>query len=228
MRFAWRGAPPLFQGLSLSAPAGEITALVGKSGCGKSTVLRLVAGLLRASGGSVTAPPGERAFVFQSPTLLPWRTVAENVALPLELRGAPDGATRVEDALARVGLSQAAGLLPRQLSGGMRMRASLARALVTQPALMLMDEPFSALDPLTRKGLQQEFLRLWRERRFTVLMVSHDIDEAVLLADQIVVLGGSPAEVKLKLMVDLERPRGPELLHDPRLGRLAAQVEEAL
>ena len=226
--FGWPGAPPLFERLSLSARPGEITALVGSSGCGKSTVLRLVAGLLRASGGSISAPPGERAFVFQSPTLLPWRTVEQNVRLPLELRGDADAAPRVAEALARVGLGDAANLLPRQLSGGMRMRVSLARALVTRPALMLMDEPFSALDPITRKRLQQEFLQLWSEQRFTVLLVSHDIDEAVLLADQIIVLGGKPAGVKLTLRVDLPRPRPAELLHDPRLGQIAATIEGAL
>lgn len=228
VRFGWSGAPPLLDGLDLSARAGEITALVGASGCGKSTVLRLVAGLLRPERGQIQAPDGERAFVFQSPTLLPWRTVEENVRLPLELRHAPDAGPRVAEALARVGLSEAARQLPRQLSGGMRMRVSLARALVTQPALMLMDEPFSALDPITRKRLQQEFLQLWERLRFTVLLVSHDIDEAVLLADRIFVLGGRPARVKLQVEVDLPRPRPPELLHDPRLGALAARVEAAL
>ncbi len=230
VRFGWPGAPPLLDGLTLTAEAGSITALVGASGCGKSTVLRLIAGLLSPSAGTVSAPPGERAFVFQSPTLLPWRTVAENVALPLELQRAPASeiGSRVAEALARVGLGEAAALLPRQLSGGMRMRASLARAMVTRPALLLLDEPWSALDPITRRRLQQEFLTLWAELRFTVLLVTHDIDEAVLLADRVLVLGGRPARVQRALDVPLPRPRPPELLHDPALGRVAADVEAAL
>jgi len=228
--FGWPGAPPLLEGLSMQAPGGAITAIVGESGTGKSTVLRLVAGLLQPSAGSVIAPPGERAFVFQTPTLLPWRTVAENVVLPLELQRVPaeEARRRVDEALTRVGLRESSGLLPRQLSGGMRMRASLARAMVTRPALLLMDEPFSALDPLTRKRVQQEFLSLWSERRFTVLMVTHDADEAALLADRVVVLGGRPARVRATLEIPLPRPRSAELLHDPALGRLAATIEAAL
>lgn len=230
VHFAWPGAAPLFVDLSLEVPLGGITALVGSSGCGKSTLLRLIAGLLAPTAGRVRAPGSDRAFVFQSPTLLPWRSVARNVGLPLEIGGRPprEREARVAEALASVGLGAAADLLPRQLSGGMRMRASLARALVTRPTLLLMDEPFSALDPITRKRIQQEFLCLWERRRFTVLLVSHDIDEAVLLADRVLVLQGSPARISADLRVDLGRPRAPELLHDPALGRLAAEAEAAL
>lgn len=229
VRFAWPGAPPLFDELSLVLAPGTITALVGASGCGKSTVLRLIAGLLPPTAGRIEAPRGERAFVFQSPTLLPWRSAAENVRLPLELgSAASDTAARVAEALARVGLEGSADLLPRQLSGGMRMRVSLARALVTRPALLLMDEPFSALDPITRRRLQQDFLALWAELRITVVLVTHDIDEAVLLADRVVVLRGAPARISADIAIDLPRPRGVGLLHDPALGRLAAQAEAAL
>lgn len=230
VRFAWGSAPPLLDGLSFEAEAGGITALVGASGCGKSTVLRLVAGMLRPSAGSVAAPGRERAFVFQTPTLLPWRSVAENVALPLELgRVAPEERRRrVDEALGTVGLSEAAELLPRQLSGGMKMRASLARAMVTRPDLLLMDEPWSALDPLTRRRLQQEFLAMWTAARFTVLLVTHDLDEAVLMADRVIVLGGRPASVRANVPIPLPRPRSVALLHDPALGRLSATLEAAL
>lgn len=230
VRFAWPGAPPLLDGLCFEAEAGAITALVGASGSGKSTVLRLVAGLLAPAAGRVEAPEGERAFVFQSPTLLAWRSVAENVRLPLELQGTPraEAEARVADALARVGLTEAASLLPRQLSGGMRMRASLARALVTRPTLLLLDEPFSALDPITRKRIWQEFLDLWARDRFTALLVTHDADEAVLLADRVIALGGRPTGVRAVIEVPLPRPRSAALLHEPALGRLSAAVEEAL
>lgn len=230
VRFAWPGARPLFEDLSFEAAAGGITALVGASGCGKSTVLRLAAGLLQPDAGTVRTPAGERAFVFQSPTLLPWRTVAANVGLPLELKGerGPEAAARVRDALSRVGLADSAELLPRQLSGGMRMRASIARALVTSPSLLLMDEPFSALDPITRKRMQQEFLALWQAARFTVLLVSHDIDEAVLMADRVLVFKADPGRIVADIVVDLPRPRPPALLHDPALGQIAARAEAAL
>lgn len=227
LRFAWPGEPPLFDGLDLCLEPGRITALVGASGCGKSTVLRLAAGLLRPQGGEIQTPPGGRGFVFQSPTLLPWRTVEANVGLPLELAGRSDPAA-VAAALALVGLSEVARALPRQLSGGMQMRASLARALLTRPALLLLDEPFAALDPITRRRLREEFLRLWAELRFTALLVSHDIDEALLLAHRVVVLAGRPARPALDQPVGLPWPRAEAMRFEPALGALAAAVEAAL
>lgn len=233
VRFGWPGEPPLFDELSLSVEPGAIVALVGASGCGKSTLLRLAAGLLTPILGRVEAPDGERAFVFQRPTLLPWRTVAANVRLPLEL-GEAEGDTdaAVASALAKVGLSGDADKLPRALSGGMQMRASLARALVTRPSLMLLDEPFGALDALTRRSLHAVFLDLWRQERFTALLVTHDIDEAVLLADRVLVMrsatDGAPALIGGDQPVRLPRPRSRELLHDPALGALSRSLEAML
>jgi NitT/TauT family transport system ATP-binding protein len=228
--FAFPGqAAPLVAGLSLEVRSGEVVALVGPSGCGKSTLLRLAAGLLAPTAGrvEVAAPAGRRAFVFQAPTLLPWRTVAENARLPLELAGgAGAGADdRVQAALASVGLAEAGGLLPRQLSGGMRMRASLARALVAEPELLLLDEPFSALDAITRRQTWAVFQRAWAGPRTTTLLVTHDIDEAVLLADRVVVLGGRPLGVVATADVPVPRPRAAAMRHDPLLGQIVAQVE---
>lgn len=235
VRFGWRGEAPLFDELSLRVPAGEIVAVVGASGCGKSTLLRLAAGLLTPDAGRVTAPAGERAFVFQRPTLLPWRTLADNVRLPLELAGgadARDADDAVREALGKVGLADDADKLPRALSGGMKMRASLARALVTRPTLMLLDEPFGALDALSRRALHAVFLALWRREGFTALLVTHDIDEAVLLSDRVLVMSsrgeGVPATLSGDVTVTLPRPRTRALLHDPALGAIARGLEEML
>lgn len=231
LRFSFPGAAaPLVDGLDLTAGAGQITALVGPSGCGKSTLLRLAAGLLQPSGGTIAGRGGEAAgdtaFVFQSPTLLPWRDVAANVGLPLELAGvgAAERAERVAAALEEVGLSEAALRLPHELSGGMRMRASLARAFLLRPRLLLLDEAFSALDALTRHEAWVRFLSRWRRDRPTVLLVTHDVDEAVLLADRVVALGDRPLRVRGSLEVGLERPRSPEQRHDPELARQARRL----
>jgi ABC-type nitrate/sulfonate/bicarbonate transport system ATPase subunit len=232
--FAWPAAPaPLLRGFGLRCCAGGLTALVGPSGCGKSTLLRLAAGLLCPQRGRIT--PGQAggeglAMVFQQANLLPWRTVAENVGLPLELRGVAPAQRRsmVARALERVELAEVAEALPAALSGGMRMRVALARAWVQPPRLLLMDEPFAALDALTRRRMHQQFQALWEPSRPTVLLVTHDVDEAVLLADRVVVLGGRPLEVVAEVPVDLPRPRAPSLRHDPALGALVRQVEARL
>ena len=226
--FRWGGdGPPLLEGFSLSCAAGAVTAIVGASGSGKSTLLRLMAGLATPTAGAVHtgAPgPGALAYVFQAPTLLPWRTLRENVAVPVALVGGD--ASAVDAALERVGLADAAARLPRALSGGMQMRASLARALVTRPRVLLLDEPFSALDAITRRRLHGVFSEAWRGA--TVVLVTHDIDEAVLLADRVVVLGGRPLRVRADLPVPLSRPRGAALRHDPAVAALIQQVEGAL
>ena len=228
--FAFPGGDLLVDGLDLALEPGTITAIVGASGCGKSTLLRLAAGLLAPSAGAVRRPEGPRAFVFQAPTLLAWRSLEANVGLPLELAGvaAAERRARVGEVLAEVGLSEAAAQLPRALSGGMKMRASLARALVTRPSLLLMDEPFSALDALSRRAAWALFLERWSATRCTTLLVTHDTDEAVLLAHRVVAVGGKPLRVQADLAVELPWPRGPELRHDPRLAVQSAQVEAAL
>lgn len=233
VKFQWPGASaPLLDAFSLHLQDGTATALVGASGCGKSTLLRLAASLLQPTSGAVRtegAQPARRAFAFQAPNLLPWRTLAQNVGLPLELSGAPPNASeRVHEALAQVGLSDAHALYPHQLSGGMQMRASLARCLVTRPDVLLLDEPFGALDALTRKDAWMVFQDAWTTAGATVLLVTHDIDEAVLLCDRVVVLGGRPLEVRADISVPFARPRPPSLRHDPAFGALVASLESAL
>jgi sulfonate transport system ATP-binding protein len=198
--------------VELDVAEGEVVALIGRSGCGKSTLLRLVAGLesptggsIRIAGHSVTGPDRSAGLVFQEPRLMPWLTVERNVGFGLEpgLRNGSD----VSEAIARVGLTEFAAALPKELSGGMAQRVAIARALVTKPPVLLLDEPFSALDAFTRIDLQQHLRDVWDWYRPTMLLVTHDIDEALVLADRVAVLGGSPGTVHYELTVDLRRPR---------------------
>ena len=224
-------------GCSLAVPAGSFTVIIGPNGCGKSTLLRAVAGLLAPTSGEVRVggePPragdGRVSLAFQQPRLVPWRSTLENVALPLEIAGVPrpERVVRATDALERVGLAGAATLRPRELSGGMAQRAALARALIGEPGVLLLDEPFSALDALTRETFDRELQRLWQERRRTVLLVTHSVSEAVTLADRVVVMTPRPGRVARVVDVDLPRPRPIELGADPRAAALAAAVREAL
>ncbi len=225
--------------VSLTVGAGEFVSLIGPSGCGKSTLLRLAAGLLAPARGAVAVlgqPPAiarrarRLSMVFQDPALLPWRTAQANVELPLELAGRPVAERRraAAAALNLVGLAGFEGARPAQLSGGMRQRVAIARALTLQPALLLMDEPFAAVDELTRERLNLELLRIWRQTGAAVLFVTHSIEEAVFLSDRVVVLTARPGTVASVLRVDLPRPRTPELRRSEAAFRLATQVRLAL
>lgn len=227
--FAFADGPPLFSALDLTVVEGSITALVGRSGCGKSTLLRLAAGLLGPTGGTVRSA-GPQAFVFQDPTLLPWRSLLENVALPLQLEGRDpvERRARAQAALAGVGLADVGGRLPHQVSGGQRMRASLARALVNEPRLLLLDEAFSALDAITRRQVQGVFQAVHARLGFTALMVTHDVEEAVWLSDRVVVLGGQPAQIRASAPVDLPRLRARSMRHRPEVVAVAERLEAAL
>jgi NitT/TauT family transport system ATP-binding protein len=190
--------------LSFALREGAFTSLLGPSGCGKSTALRLVAGLTQPSSGVVSgSPAGSLSFVFQEPTLMPWRTVWGNVALPLRLQGVSREAAvpRVAAALAGVGLQGFERSYPRQLSGGMKMRVSIARALVTQPRLLLMDEPFAALDEITRARLNDDLLRLHAAERLTILFVTHSVYESVFLSDRILVMAARPGRIVADIAV---------------------------
>jgi NitT/TauT family transport system ATP-binding protein len=221
--YSLKGEPlPVLEDVSLSAAPGEFVALLGPSGCGKSTLLRLVAGLeppaqgeLSVDGAPVTGPDPSRVVVFQDPTLYPWRTVWRNAALGLEARGLlKNQRGRVDAALELVGLHGFADAYPHQLSGGMAQRAALARALVNEPRLLILDEPLGKLDSLTRIAMQGELVRLWQREGFTTLLVTHDVEEALLLATRVVVFSPRPARIRAEILVELDYPRHRD---DPRL-----------
>jgi NitT/TauT family transport system ATP-binding protein len=202
------------KGMSLDVQPGEFISLLGPSGCGKSTALRIIAGLGAPTSGSIDwpsstinsrgLPEGDVGFVFQEPTLMPWATVFGNVHLPLKLRGQSKAQARdaVMAGLARVGLADFADSYPRELSGGMKMRVSIARALVTRPKLLLMDEPFAALDEITRQKLNDDVLRLWRETGITVIFVTHSVFESAFLSNRIVVMRARPGQVHADLPIE--------------------------
>ncbi|WP_420135770.1 ABC transporter ATP-binding protein [Rhodopseudomonas sp.] len=220
---------PVLDRVSLTAQPGEFVALLGPSGCGKSTLLRLVAGLeppragrLFEDGRPITGPNPSRVVVFQDPTLFPWRTVWKNVALGLEAQGIIKSERhRVDAALQLVGLSGFANAYPHQLSGGMAQRVSLARALVNDPDILILDEPLGKLDSLTRLSMQTEIVSLWQRNGFTTLLVTHDVEEALFLAQRVVVFSERPAKLKADIAVDLPYPRHRG---DPRLADLRRQI----
>jgi NitT/TauT family transport system ATP-binding protein len=218
--------------MSLDIPAGEFLAILGPSGCGKSTLLRMIARLIEPDGGAIHTEPTQPriAYVFQDAHLLPWRTVLDNAALPLELLGT-DRATRHNAArkvLAQVGLSGTEQRYPAELSGGMRMRVSLARALVTEPTLLLMDEPFAALDEITRFNLEVQLREQWNARGMTVLFVTHSISEAAFLANRAIVLARRGGVIKLDRRIDLPKTRTNDLRSDARLGQEQQALFDAM
>lgn len=226
--------------VDLCIEEGEFVTLLGPSGCGKSTLLKMVAGLLEPTDGRLhlwrkpVAQLGESgkkmAFVFQSPTLMPWASVQANVRLPLDLAGVPrtEADARVSEALALVGLAKFAQALPRALSGGMQMRVSIARGLVTQPDLLLMDEPFGALDEITRHKLDADLLDLWRKKKLTVIFVTHSIHEAVFLSSRVVMMAARPGRVVEEFRIDAPYPRSADFMVSPEFSRYAKQLQDSL
>lgn len=238
---AMRGVDKVFgrdivalRGMTMAVGQGEFVSLLGPSGCGKSTALRLIAGLLRPTAGRIdwTGPHdrGDVGVVFQEPTLLPWATVAQNLWLPFRLRGQSLAAARpaIDRALVLVGLAGFAGAFPRELSGGMKMRVSIARALVTGPRLLLMDEPFAALDEITRHRLNTDLLALRAEVACTVIFVTHSVFESVFLSERVLVMSPRPGRVVREVAIPVPYPRDPAFRTTAAYARLCGSVSEAL
>jgi NitT/TauT family transport system ATP-binding protein len=217
-------------GVDLDVASGEFVSVVGPSGCGKSTLLRIASGLTAATDGAVQVRADKIGYVFQDPTLLPWRTVQANVELLAELDRLPkdERRRRADEAIKLVGLGEFTGHHPRSLSGGMRMRVSLARSLTLQPELFLFDEPFGALDEITRHRLNDELLQLFLTQRFTALFVTHSVTEAVFISTRVVVLSDRPGRVLGDFPVPFEYPRAPQLRFDQEFAHLAGNVSACL
>ena len=224
------------QGVDLAIGAREFVSFLGPSGCGKSTALKMIAGLLEVTSGQIkwadssTDHAKDISFVFQEPTLMPWAKVFENVWLPLRLKGVSRSAAQaqVDAVLAKVGLSQFANVYPRELSGGMKMRVSIARAMVTQPRLLLMDEPFAALDEMTRFKLNNDTLALWTAQRFTTIFVTHSVYESVYLSNRIIVMAARPGRVIADLKIDEPYPRSDAFRSTQRYAQWCVEVSQAL
>jgi NitT/TauT family transport system ATP-binding protein len=223
--------------ISFSVAAGEFLGIVGPSGCGKTTLLQLIAGLVAPTKGQVwlagnqlTKPHPEISMVFQKPNLMPWRTVLENVLLPLQIQAVPmaEAKKQGQEVLALVGLSEFAAAYPKQLSGGMEQRVAVARALIQRPSILLLDEPFGALDALTRERLNLELLRLWQNQHLTAIMVTHNIREAVFLADRVLVLSPRPGTISAEFSINLPRPRPKGIEYSKEFGRLAYEIRQAI
>jgi NitT/TauT family transport system ATP-binding protein len=223
--------------ISLSVGEREFVSIVGPSGCGKTTLLKILAGLQRASAGSITvagtpvmAPRRDIGIVFQNPILLPWRTVMENVLLPAEVQGIPRDKARAHarNLLAMVGLSEFENKYPMELSGGMQQRAAISRALVSDPSILLMDEPFGALDAMTREQMNLDLQRIWRESGKTVVLITHSIPEAVFLGDRVIVMTPRPGRIARVVEVPMPRPRGLDVMGEPLFGKLTSEIRRLL
>lgn len=223
--------------VDLDVAAGSFLAVIGPSGCGKSTLLRVIAGLTEPTAGTVrvgAATPHalvaehRLGIAFQDHALLPWLSVFDNVALPFRVAGRPVDGARVDELLALVGMSEFAAARPRQLSGGMRQRVAIARALVLRPRILLLDEPFGALDAVTRRQLNIELQRIWSAQRITTVLVTHSIDEAVFLGDRVVVMTPRPGRICRDAAIPLARPRGREVLSEPAFHALTDDLARAL
>ena len=235
---SWDGKTQVIQPLTLDVADGEFIVMVGPSGCGKSTLLKMVAGLVEPSDGKLMLwrrDSREKAqhplsFVFQEATLMPWSSVRNNVRLPLDLAGVPraEGNTRVSEVLELVGLGKFADVLPRELSGGMQMRVSIARGLVTRPKLLLMDEPFGALDEITRNKLDSDLLRLWQEQNLTVVFVTHSIHEAVFLSQRVIMMAARPGRVVEDIAIREPFPRSEAFRVSPAFSLYARQLQDSL
>ena len=233
------GTVEALKGIDLGIEPGEFVSLIGPSGCGKSTLLRLIGDLVPPTAGTLTVNgksphqarvDGDYGIAFQRATLLDWRTVQRNVELPLEVAGTPpeERSRRALELLSMVGLSEFTGHYPWQLSGGMQQRVAIARSLSQRPPLLLMDEPFGALDEMTRESMQQELMRIWRDTETTVLFVTHSIPEAVFLSTRIVVLSSRPGQITHRIPVDLRQPRDFAIRESSRYFELLTEVREAI
>ena len=238
------GEPPVLEGASLKMSKGEFVALVGPSGCGKSTFMKLMSGLLKADQGSVvvanqdvTRPLGNVGMAFQNSVMLPWRTTLNNLLLPLEIARPHRGtfrhkrqahANKAIELLSSVGLKDVAEKYPWELSGGMRQRASLCRALIHEPEVLMLDEPFGALDAFTREELWCVLRDLWHERKFTVLLVTHDLSESTFLADRVLVMSNRPGRVIMELEVPFERPRNLDIRFEKEFVDIVHQLRDQI
>ncbi len=230
-----RGPVEAVSDVDLDLREGEFISVLGPSGCGKTTILKMIGGIVPRSSGTIhvagkelRGPSDRVGIVFQAPVLLPWRSIIENVMLPIDVAGGDRKAKR-GDALALlqlVGLGEFADAYPHQLSGGMQQRAAICRALITDPAILLMDEPFGALDAMTREYMNLELQRIWMERRKTVFLITHSIAEAVLLSDRIVTLTSRPGRIDEIVEVDLPRPRNLKTMSSPRFSELEGRIRE--